>query len=390
MIGAWASFLAGLLPLYIVRFSVMGIPTNLFEAAVWGAAVCALAIPSARMKWWYAIRSIPRPYKIWMLCFLVAAVLATIHSPILRSSAGILKGWIVTPMVFGSLLMAFADRRQGIRALSLSAVVVALLGISQIDGLARISSLSDVPNSLSLFLVPVAVLAIGTGIREKDRVLQAFSLPMLAAIMTTQSFGALFALVGTALVGVSLSPPAHWRREGVRVKAAYGAALILVLSIAIFVLSGRISYILAPLTHPGATNSATVRLQLWDIGTDLIKKSPMLGIGLGQFEPAYQQELHRKFTSEDKEANAAISYRLQPEFVFRDPHNWIISFWLNTGLLGLLSFIALNYLAVKSLPSPIALALISMLLFGLVDTIYWKNDLSALWWLLWFFLREED
>ena len=191
-------------------------------------------------------------------------------------------------------------------------------------------------------------------------------------------------------------------------------ALFIIVAIAIFTLSGRISYLLSPITHPGTTNSATVRLQLWDIGTELIRQNPIFGVGLGQFEGAYQEELHRRFAGQEKDLSSTF-YPLQSEYLFRDPHNFLISFWLNLGVLGLISFIILNFIVFKnafllrtkfSQPADlsseagakgealakeggshaiyqpaIALALISMLIFGLVDTIYWKNDLSALWWI---------
>ncbi len=413
MINSLIPLLAGILPLYVVRFPLFGIPTNLFEVGVWITVVVCICTSHIRERLWVAVRAMPKRMLIFILLFLIAAAISTIVSPVTRSSLGILKSWIVTPILFGVLVSIIAAKKAIIRSLILSGLVIALFGFSQIHGFNRIYSVYDVPNSLALFLVPVSVLATYIGIATKNKLYQYSAAIMIIAIILTQSSGAILALVGTMIVAWRVFSPSYEGesplKAGVGVSAreptpprlplykgrkyvAFVFSTLLLVTIAFFALSGRLSYLIAPLINPNTTNSVTVRMQLWDIGAHLIRQHPILGIALGQFEPAYQVELHRLFAEESRGVKAK-TYKLQAEYVFRDPHNWIISFWLNTGLLGLLSFIGLNYLAIKRAFSPpargggsyrqaIALALISMLIFGLVDTIYWKNDVSALWWML--------
>lgn len=410
------AILVGILPLYVIRFSFFGIPTTIFEIAVWTTLL--LVVFRRALSFWPRGQhpGAPRQLAAWIpdqirndkalqvvifcsVLFLFSAVISTAISAELRSSLGVLKSWIITPMLFGFLVYVHGKREQVIRSLVVSGLAVALFGISQIHGSNRIYSLYDVPNSLALFLVPICIISAWIGIKNRSRFYQYSAVVMLIAIIFTQSFGAIFALVGTMIVGWRIFSPSY---KGGKYVLLLSVFLII---ITIFTFSGRLSYLLSPITHPGTTNSATVRLQLWDIGLDLIKKHPILGIGLGQFEPAYQAELHRRFAAVSSQPADVIPdlirnpRQLQPEFVFRDPHNWLISFWLNTGLLGLVSFIALNYFAIHRAFSPpyeggaggcshvvyrqaIALAIISMLIFGLFETIYWKNDLSALWWML--------
>ena len=126
--------------------------------------------------------------------------------------------------------------------------------------------------------------------------------------------------------------------------------------------------------------SLAVRKQLWSVSGELIGKSPIVGVGLGQFEPHYQRVLHQRFWDAERQGEGPAPLR---EFVFRDPHNWPLSFWLNSGLLGLIGFIGVHTVALhRTSNRAAAAALICLLLFGLVDTIYWKNDLAALQWLL--------
>ncbi|MEO6077270.1 MAG: O-antigen ligase family protein, partial [Candidatus Andersenbacteria bacterium] len=173
-------------------------------------------------------------------------------------------------------------------------------------------------------------------------------------------------------------------------KAGMRCVVLIVLVVALFSFFylPRIQYFISPFINSNTHSSLSVRLQLWNIGSRLIAQHPLLGVGLGQFEPAYQAELHKLFALESRGVKTT-SYKLQAEYVFRDPHNFLISFWLNTGIFGLVSFLYLNWVAIRNairskdaFQKSVGLALMAMLLFGLVDTIYWKNDLSALWWAL--------
>ncbi|HSX24626.1 MAG TPA: O-antigen ligase family protein [Candidatus Andersenbacteria bacterium] len=391
---------AGMLPLYIIRFSLIGIPTNLLEICILFLLILGLCSGSVRNSWITTLYAFPKNSLIAVCIFLLSACIATLISQELRTSLGILKSWIVVPAIFGFFVASASQTGSIIKnrildSLICSGTVFAALGILQIGTLARIKSLYDVPNSLALFLVPIVIIALYRGVQLKNKIYFTCTAIMIIGIIATQSIGAILAIIGTLLIAyISKTPPSPIG-ERVRVRAGQaGIWLIICLIITsgiILLFSGRVQYLISPLLHPHATNSATVRLQLWDIGIRLIMQHPLFGVGLGQFEPAYQAELHQEFAIYNQLPQSIQQTKRppQPEFVFRDPHNWIISFWLNLGILGLLSFIYVNYMAIRtSIKSKIseqriiALALIAMLLYGLVDTIYWKNDLSVLWWML--------
>ncbi len=390
MIYVLIAILTGVLPLYVIRFSIAGIPTNLFEVMVFGILCIALGNAGYRKQLVFSMNSISFVYKLWIALFSMAALLATFYSPILRSSLGIMKSWIVTPVVFGFLVyvaIGVRGRKDILYSFACSGLVVAIIGLSQIYNLERITAFYDVPNSLALFLVPITVLAMWVGIRGQDRFYGVNSMILAGAIIATQSFGAIAAVVGSLVIGLICS----WRTlpfVGAK-KMILGLLFVICSAGIVFFASGRLQYMLSPLIDSSLGNSVTVRFQLWDIGARLIQKNPILGVGLGQFEQAYQAELHQLFSKQEAGLWDGL-YVLQHEFVFRDPHNWILSFYLNMGLLGLVSFLTLNAFSVASWGQAIKngdiyqqasiLAVVSMLLFGLVDTIYWKNDLSALWW----------
>lgn len=332
--------LAALLPTYLLRLNIFGIPTTFLEMATWIVLLASLFQPDIRKQWlrnWYRL---PVSFKLSLGIFIFSCIVsAFLNFP---DSLGILKGWVITPLLWGWIVANSFT----LFPLLLSGVLVSLIGFLQIFSVSRITSVYDVPNSLALFLVPLIILALwNTGVFNKIA-----AIIMFVALMGTRSIGG----IAASLIFVR------------------GRKIALLVIILLVFLWPRVLYFV----NSSSPTSLNVRLQMWSVSLQLIKKHPIAGIGLGNFESAYQQVLHQWFFEGRP--------NLLPEFVFRDPHNWILSFWLNTGLLGLLSFISLHVIAMLKASKPIRLALISLLLFGLVDTIYWKNDLASLHWFLLF------
>jgi putative inorganic carbon (HCO3(-)) transporter len=271
-------------------------------------------------------------------------------------------------------------QRNVVRSMAVSAAVVVAFGLLKDGPFGRLSSFYDVPNSVALFVAPLIVYLIWEG-EVLTYLLAAF---LLAGLVATQSVGGIVAVLLALFIGLL-----WWRRNRFSVPAITYTFVALCLIAGYFTMTGRVLYLLQTFSAPAHT-SWNVRLQLWSSGTTLIAHHPLLGVGLGQFEGAYQAVLHQRFY--DYEQLKTSTHEPLREFVFRDPHNFILSFWLNTGLLGLLGWLATSGAAIaatlkKSWPptrlqQSLLLALLAMLLFGLVDTVYWKNDLATQWWLL--------
>ncbi|MEX1997371.1 MAG: O-antigen ligase family protein [Candidatus Andersenbacteria bacterium] len=373
-----------LLPAYLLRLSLFGLPTNVFEISVIVVAILGLCQRAVRHSWLIAAQKMPRSVLIFGLCFLGASIIATIISPQTRVSLGILKSWIFIPLLFSWLIFSAAQNQliahRLIRGLVWSGTATALWGLTQIGRDERITSVYDVPNSLALWLAPLLVLALWRSLAAGDHswATRLGILTMSVALLATQSAAALVAVVATLLVGITawLPPPR---------RAKWYLMIFIVLAAGSLVYSGRLAYLVNPWTS-GQANSLSVRQQLWSVSIELLQHHPLLGIGLGQFEPAYQQVLHERF--QDYAASLSTGPQPLPEFVVRDPHNWLLSLWLNTGLLGLFSFIGLHVAIFwrakwrKPHTQALLLSLLSLLLFGLVDTIFWKNDLAALHFVL--------
>jgi O-antigen ligase len=439
--------LAVLLPAYLIRFSFFRLPTNFLEAAIITVFFFSFLQPVIRSQWLTAWRIVPLTLRLLVALFIISAAISTIVSPHHLVSLGILKSWIIIPLLFGWQILAAqlypfssggaAKQAVGpdtqatilpsqspssvyalsiIQSLILSGDTVALLGLLQFNHQTRIQSVYDVPNSLALFLVPLFIICIWLSFARYRRLFYIPSaLIMAAAVIATQSASGLAAALIVLVVGLLIFPPINSSAAIIRWTASrrwLAVFLLIFISVGYLLFTGRISYLTLPLLKPDSHNSLSIRRQLWSISLDLIKDHPVLGVGLGTFEPAYQAKLHQRFfifancPSSNKQCPSPI-----PEFVYRDPHNWPLSLWLNTGLLGLISFILINVyvlihvrrsllpLTVQNTQSSSAsvadeqtsntyliqaltLALLSILIFGLADTIYWKNDLSVLYWLI--------
>ncbi len=119
------------------------------------------------------------------------------------------------------------------------------------------------------------------------------------------------------------------------------------------------------------------RILLWNQSWSYLTASPsnfVLGTGIRQFYDKIQKPTH--------------DWKRIERHIY--PHNIFLNFWTEIGLLGMLSFIGiLSYLFILSIKmtrkgyvlGPVIFSLlITMIVHGLVDVPYFKNDLSFLFW----------
>ena len=137
--------------------------------------------------------------------------------------------------------------------------------------------------------------------------------------------------------------------------------------------------------------SASSRVELWGDGLKAVKESPILGLGLTGF------------------ANQYGVLNTDPTLDTHNlPHNIFLNFWVETGLLGLISFLYIISLYIyrglrgasppiiggvpreaggggindSTIKLAISLFLIALLFQGLVDNPYFKNDLALVFWII--------
>src|SRR5207253_7475289 len=107
-------------------------------------------------------------------------------------------------------------------------------------------------------------------------------------------------------------------RRRLAVRAGLAAALALVVASGLAI-GGVLPERLNPLRQTGG-----FRLDLWLSSLEMLRDHPLLGFGLDNFAYLYQQVYLRQGAA----AEPNLSH----------PHNWLLQFWLDLGLVGLGAF----------------------------------------------------
>jgi putative inorganic carbon (HCO3(-)) transporter len=225
-------------------------------------------------------------------------------------------------------------------------------------------------NAVALYLVPLIGIAASLVLYERDRrvriVSAAFLALALGATFLSLSRGGYFALAVIALI---LAIVNRYRWYLLPAVVVAGAVL------------SRIPAIATRLAHEinlnDPNNSFVSRVHLWQAALRMLRDHPILGTGMFGFSRSIQP--YRGGVYEEN-----LIY----------PHNLVLDMWTETGLLGLVSFgwllvqaFRISWRGWTSGPLPwraiqlgIVLAMTAVVVHGLVDVSYFKNDLALEFW----------
>jgi putative inorganic carbon (hco3(-)) transporter len=388
--------LVAVLPSYLLRIEIFGVPTTLLEMLI----LVLLVIWFVKRR--PTIHDLIPDHKsiVPVYVLILAATISVFVAPDIMTALGVWKAYFIEPILLflvvryelttNSANQNFSYEKLSSKlftALGLTALVISLVAIVQfITGVGipipwdierRVTSIFDYPNALGLFLGPIVVIAIMSLreaggdeaiLRRTKGLLRSLALPRndtrlfwlpvgilsFIAILLAQSEAAIVAVVATLfLAGI-----AH---KKTRVVAASGFIVVLALSLLIPLAREKILL---------QDYSGQVRLSQWSETIDMLGDHWLLGTGLSgyptTFEP-YHEATHLE--------------------IFQYPHNIFLNIWVELGLLGLVAFAWLAFQTLSTvyrLPSvPIAFfALLQITIHGLVDVPYFKNDLAILTWIL--------
>jgi O-antigen ligase len=227
-------------------------------------------------------------------------------------------------------------------------------------------------NALPLFLEPLLAFALALAFFSDDRreriIAAAFAVLAAAAIGLSFSRAGWLALIALVLL-VALFSRWRWWLVGV-------SGLLAVLLVAV---SRRVrERILVELNPSSPDNTLLTRLSLWKSTLKMLRHQPIFGSGLAGFQTSILRY-------KDPNYHEDLVY----------PHNLLLNFWSETGLLGLAAFLwlavqalrtAWRGLSVVGWPRAMAIGALGMILtifvHGLVDAPYFKNDLAVTFWAL--------
>ncbi|MBI3261235.1 O-antigen ligase family protein [Candidatus Berkelbacteria bacterium] len=373
-----------LLPAYLVRFSILGIPTTVLEIAIYllfifyFLPVCAGRLfISGRAKFYVPDRSWLWPIGI----FVLGALIGLFISPEKRIALGQFKGFIFDPLLFALILYEgcrakIINRHEIVNSLIVGGALVGLASwFLPGDPQGRLFSVfafevNPSANYLALFLVPILVLAISR-IKSIHPItwlkLEIIAIVLIVSgLVLSDSRGGILGLVAGLLYLVF-----HM------LKKRFAKIFVVLIAILCFIIIGYFARpdLSASPDSGRITTSNNIRYEIWKTTAEIITKNPknfIFGVGLGNYQ-YYFTELTK----------ARVNY---PEFIAPKaltPHNVFLAMWMSGGIMMLVGFVWLLVLAFRQKDAlPAQAALVAVIGHGLVDTPYFKNDLSVLFWAL--------
>jgi O-antigen ligase len=201
-----------------------------------------------------------------------------------------------------------------------------------------------------------------------EKIFLGFSLVTIAlstlALLATKTEGAYLGVLAAVFIILMFTPWYKWILAG-----------SLIISLTILAIPPSRQYVIQKATF--SDTSGDVRKVLWQGTFRALKENPIFGGGLSGFPDLYKQYKEKKHVE-----------------LLKYPHNIIFNFWTETGILGLISFFWLVFVFFKNIfkkyplnanrytLTAIAAAMLALLIYGLLDVPYFKNDLSTLFWVL--------
>lgn len=326
---------------------------------------------------------------------LLGSVVGVFVAPDFRLALGVFKGWIFFPLLYFLMWRSVLDDNSWIRitihSFFASATILAFWALFQVYSGnyltvdMRASGPFESANYLAMYLGPAVAMQLALIFRKFEKKIswgwESFFLLCETLICglalffsySYASFIAVFCGFSFYLIlrfGFSLLK--LWKKVFL-FAVLFFSALVLLLYLA----QGNSSKFKDFLDFEN-NSSSSVRLELWTVALNFAFEKPIIGIGLGQFQEMYVNNAERILGKKP----------FDPKVLH--PHNIYLSFWLYTGAFGIFSLFwivmsclvrikyCLPYLRGYMRLGLVMLAVI--LVHGLFDNTFWKNDLAYIFW----------
>ena len=385
-----------LLPSYLVRFSLWGYPTNMLDIL---ELVAVVAFAFLLMREEKSVLKQKVADLRWVLIGFFFMLFGTIFSAYTSggfapNELGIIKSWIVLPFLFIFLAhLANQPFRAGLKVYVFSASLTAGVGLFLPEAMhmtydGRLRGWYESPNQLAMYLAPATTLAYFF-FRSRSRYQYAFLTAfvfLVAMLVGTQSLGAIGAVLLSLVFGEIWSEflfhkccekKIDFRKENVFFSFFGGIkkrrALLVGVILGSFVLAVGTLFLFQE-----KLNSFDSRVMIWKSATHILRDHSFFGIGPGNFQEKYLE--YQQF------------YPPYREWAVPHPHNIFLSFWLFSGIFGIIGFLItagsvfVRFFRHKKPRSKYVVgvfcAFLAILFHGLIDTTIWGNATSVVFWML--------
>jgi O-antigen ligase len=359
------------LPFYIFRFKIGPIPSTFLEILVYLTFLVALV--GGFLK---NIRS--RAAVFFGGLFVLAGLIGILVDSDKMRALGLWKAYFLDGYLF--FLVILSLKRDALKKIvgflfgcgtltAVIALIAFLMGLKTNDG--RLLDLDHLsPNYLAMFLSPILVIGL-IKIKEKIVAKQSFwwwgagCLIILLALYLTGSRGAIVAVgAGLLVLLYNLMSKPKYKKIG----------RWITLLLAVVFLAGTVWFFRPDFTdHARKATSSNIRYYIWVTSFEMIQKNPIWGVGLSNYQDYFKNLTYNR-----------VNY---PEYIAPEAltaHNFYLQLYLTIGVIGLVVFLVLiissYFWQIKDLAA--SAAFIAILAYGLVDTPFFRNDLSLLFWLL--------
>lgn len=228
----------------------------------------------------------------------------------------------------------------------------------------------DHPNAAALFLGPLLALWLPKLYElYTEKKYKLFTLSLLCWILGSVAVGLSLSRAGWLALGVGL---VFFMINRLSIKKVMAVSLIsLILFCLVYATMPIVRHRISVSLFQDTATSA--RILLWKSGWKLIEEHPLTGIGAG----GYKENFDRLDLPNTIDTHTS-------------PHNVLIHMWIESGLLGAVSFVFLMiftcfvWLTDRKNNVKLSLVLFILVFFihGLFDIAYFRNDLSLIFWLI--------
>jgi O-antigen ligase len=307
----------------------------------------------------------------------------------------------------------------------------------------RVTSVFQYPNAVGLYLAPIVMMALGSLIFNfqfsifkqfsknkflifKKVVLFLSVILSVAAIYFAKSEGAIVAVAAAIMIFIANCLFQRIRKFLIQRDIILNGRIVIVssiVSIVLFVFASSLFFlhVVPPYSRPDFGNSimnkvhdkvtlkdfsGEVRKQQWRETYEMMSDNNrwFWGAGLGFYQSSvgrYHQEGIFFNTDRDADFRRKLvlfddEYKVKywrPVEIYMYPHNLLLNFWVEIGLFGMLLFagIMLKFFMVgvkilnrenKYLVLSLILSMLVVVIHGIVDVPYFKNDLAAMFWVI--------
>ena len=416
------------LPFYLIRLEILSIPTTVLELMIYAvflvwmikkvkpARITSLSRPARnaiiageqlgssydsrqsdaggeqKTKNKERFKKLKSNFTFPILLILLGCIISIIVSPNKQAGFGILKGWFIDPLLLFLIISdvfkippltspKLGGEKEGVikilSFLAVSGIVAAIVGLfyyffNELTYDGRLKAFFLSPNHLAMYLAPAGIIALGLFFNFKKYFWLFGFIICSIVIFLTYSYGAWIGFIaGILFLIFFFQKKIAWRK-----KVLFSIISALFLSTIFFYQYNTEKFQnLANFSR----SSFESRIIIWKSSAAILKDHPFWGIGPGNFQNFYL-DYQKKFPP-------------YLEWAVPQPHNLLLAFYLQCGLLGLIGFLWLIFLFFKKgfhqlstfnfqLSTILLAAMIYILIHGLIDTPYWKNDLAIIFWIV--------